>query len=242
MNLIIDQGNTRAKIAIFKDQELCEMSELDCLDVKSLKEFIGSRVIKNCILSSVKTVGSDLCAYLKTSFFNFVHLNYKTPMPLRLGYATPETLGCDRIAAAAGASDAKAACPVIVIDAGTAITYDFMNAEGVFEGGDIAPGIHLRLKSLNEFTDRLPLIDKTGEVPLVGYNTETAIRSGVINGICYEIEGFIATIKATHPMVLVFLTGGDAIYLAEKIKYPIFVDKNLVLKGLNRILNYNVEQ
>lgn len=242
MNLIIDQGNTKAKIAIFNNQELYKLTELNALTVKSLEQFVGNLEIENCILSSVKILPTQMSEYLQSRFRIYIRLDYQTPMPLTLGYRTPATLGCDRIAAIAGAGAEYPGKPVIVIDAGTAVTYDFMNSDGVFEGGNIAPGLHMRLKSLHQFTDRLPNVDPLGDAPLTGYDTHTAIRSGVINGICYEIEGFVAIIRATHPSVLVFLTGGDSIFLAEKIKYPIFVDKNLVLKGLNRILNYNVEQ
>ena len=243
MNLVIDQGNTKAKIAIFDDRnELVVFEEVNHLTeeiICSLKERYG---IHQCILSTVKALPDSLISFLQQSFHPFVNLLPGVLLPVEIGYKTPQTLGCDRIAAVVGAAEQINNEAVIVVDAGTAITYDFMDEERVFVGGNIAPGIHLRMRALNEFTGKLPYVTPDGELPLLGESTETAIRSGVVNGICFEIEGFIAKIKAEHPSVLVFLTGGDAIFLAEKLKYPIFVDKKLVLKGLNRILNYNVEK
>lgn len=242
MNLVIDQGNTKAKVALFDNGELIWEDEVPELTIDYIVLLQKQYAIHHCILSTVKPLSAVLTTYLQGAFSRFIELGADTLLPVEIGYRTPHTLGADRIAAIVGASEQIKNEAVIVVDAGTAITYDFLNSNGVFEGGNIAPGIHLRLRALHEFTGKLPLIDKEGDSPRTGYSTETAIRSGVVNGVCFEIEGFIAKIKATHPSVLVFLTGGDSNFLAEKLKYPIFVDKKLVLKGLNRILNYNVEQ
>ena len=123
-----------------------------------------------------------------------------------------------------------------MIDAGSAITYDIVDNKGNFLGGNIAPGIKMRLRSLHEFTDRLPMVVKDGDIPFIGYDTETAIRSGVITGICHEIEGYIRASREKFGEVFVFLTGGDGISLKNNIKSSIFADKFLVAKGLNRIL------
>ena len=141
-----------------------------------------------------------------------------------------------------GAFYEKPDCNILIIDAGTAITYDLLLKQGVFTGGNIAPGIRMRLKALNHFTGKLPLVEKIGDFPLMGTDTETAIRAGVIQGVLFEMDGYIRELKAIYPDLLVFLTGGDAFLLAEKLKTPIFVDKNIVLKGLNRILYYNAEK
>lgn len=242
MNLVIDQGNTKAKIAVFNQEQLIDFSETGLPTEEEIAALKERHHIQQCILSTVKALPESFLLFLARTFDKFVRLDSSTQLPFRVGYKTPHTLGMDRIAAIAGAWVQAEGKPVIVVDAGTAVTYDFMNEDGVYEGGNIAPGIHLRLRALHEFTGKLPLVDPLGDLPFVGYSTETAIRSGVVNGICMEIEGFIAKIKATHPAVLVFLTGGDANFLAEKLKYPIFVDKKLVVKGLNRILNYNVEE
>ncbi|MEG2946363.1 MAG: type III pantothenate kinase, partial [Bacteroidales bacterium] len=199
MNLVIDQGNTKAKVAIFNREQLImteEVVELTFSRIDSLKKQYG---IHHCILSTVKPLATQLLEYLQHSFGLFLHLNADTLLPVKIGYKTPQTLGADRVAAVVGAAEQIGREAVIVIDAGTAITYDFMDETGVFEGGNIAPGIHLRMRALRDFTGKLPYVNPEGDTPLIGYSTETAIRSGVINGICFEIEGFIAKIKATHP-------------------------------------------
>ncbi|MEG1586877.1 MAG: type III pantothenate kinase, partial [Bacteroidales bacterium] len=204
MNLVIDQGNTKAKAAFFEGETLVAFNETEVLTTSLINEWKTQYDIHHCILSAVKPLPASVLSFLSASFDLFVDLTSHTPLPFRIGYKTPHTLGCDRVAAIAGAFEQTGSQAVIVIDAGTAITYDFMNENGVFEGGNIAPGIHLRLRALHEFTGKLPEVAPCGDLPLVGYSTETAIRSGVVNGICFEIEGFIAKIKATHPSVLVF--------------------------------------
>ena len=162
-------------------------------------------------------------------------------LPIKIGYATPETLGLDRIAAVVGA---VMQCPdkaVLIVDAGTCVTYDLLTADGTFAGGNIAPGIRLRLRAMHEHTGKLPLIDDAGETPEIGFSTETAMRAGAVLGVAYEIEGYIARLNKVYPDLFVFLTGGDALKLAAKIKSRIFVDENLVLTGLNRILQENAK-
>ncbi|MDR2860026.1 MAG: type III pantothenate kinase, partial [Mediterranea sp.] len=126
-----------------------------------------------------------------------------------------------------------------VIDAGTAITYEFIDAKGQYHGGNISPGMQMRFKALHHYTERLPLIQSDGDAPPVGVSTETAIRSGVLKGIEYEMMGYITKFRDKYPDLLVFLTGGDAFSFDTRVKSIIFADKFLVLKGLNRILNYN---
>ena len=181
-----------------------------------------------------------------------IRFDKSTPLPLEVNYRTPGTLGSDRIAAAVGAwgeapgrnrlaaaVGAASEAPgqnLLVIDAGSAITIDFVGKDGKYNGGNIAPGIKMRLRALHEYTSRLPMVDKEGDTPTIGYDTETAIRSGVLNGICHEIEGYINEFKQKYCDVLVFLTGGDEKPLKNRIKNCIFADKYLVAKGLNRIL------
>ena len=165
-----------------------------------------------------------------------VRFSSSTPLPLEIGYRTPGTLGSDRIAAAVGAWNEAPGRNLLIIDAGTAITVDFVGKDGKYNGGNIAPGIKMRLRALHEYTSRLPMVDKEGDTPAIGYDTETAIRSGVINGICHEIEGYINEFKQKYCDLLVFLTGGDEKPLKNRIKNCIFADKYLVAKGLNRIL------
>ena len=166
-------------------------------------------------------------------------LTASTPVPIKNDYSSPSTLGMDRLAAAVGAWSIEPGHDMLVIDAGTAITYDFVSASGVYKGGNIAPGKDLRFKSLHEHTGALPLVEDNGVVPMLGNDTETAIRSGVLNGIRYEMEGYIEKMGCLFPSLLVFLTGGDAESFDIKAKRRIFALPNLVLRGLVRIVEYN---
>ena len=203
-----------------------------------VQEFVTSYGIESIIISSVIDIPANERDIIDRSCPKVVWFNSNTPIPLNIDYKTPHTLGSDRLAAAIGAMYEAPAKNLLIIDAGTAITVDFVDAERNFKGGNISPGIKMRLRALHEFTGRLPLIEKEGPVPSLGYDTETAIRSGVINGICQEIDGYINKIKEIFPDVLIFLTGGDEKTLINNIKSRIFADRFLVAKGLNHILEY----
>ena len=153
-------------------------------------------------------------------------------------YDNPKQIGSDRIVNAVAAYD-KYGGPLIVVDTGTATTFCAINAKGEYLGGNISPGINMRLKALHKFTDKLPLVAPDGEIPAWGNTTETAIRAGVVNGIALEIEGYIRQAKERYPSLVVFLTGGDGFVFDTNKRNDILTDKFLVLKGLNRILNYN---
>lgn len=199
--------------------------------------------VHSVIYSSVGEEKADRIKadFLKTLVNNVLVFGSDTPIPIKIGYKTPQTLGRDRIAGVVGATVQAPGCTVAVIDAGTAITYDLLD-NNTFRGGNISPGIRVRLNSLHDYTSRLPLVSSEGDCPQIGYDTETAIRAGVIWGVVYEIEQYMDCWKAIYPDILFFLTGGDAFLLSTKLKRAIFADKNLVLKGLNRILCYNVEK
>ena len=145
----------------------------------------------------------------------------------------------DRLAAVVGANYLSPGRNLLVVDAGTALTYEFIDAEGNYWGGNISPGIYTRFKTLNACCDKLPLIERKGETPEFGFDTETAIRAGVIRGIEFEIIGYITLLQKKYPDLLVFLTGGDKFSFDTNLKSIIFADRFLVLKGLNRILSYN---
>ena len=145
----------------------------------------------------------------------------------------------DRLAAVVAANWLKPGHDVLVIDAGTCVTYDFIDADGAYHGGNISPGMRMRFKALNIFTDKLPKVSAKGEVPMYGQSTETAIRAGVIRGMEFEMSGYITHLQKNYPGLLVFLTGGDEFSFDTKLKSIIFADRFLVLKGLNRILSYN---
>ena len=239
MNLIIDIGNSGAKIAIFNEGEIvetfhCSNHSLDCLST------LQSRYpIQKGMLSSVVSLNDTIRQQLNEMPFPVIELNHQTPIPITNLYETPQTLGMDRLAAVVAAHYLKPGHDILVIDAGTCITYDFLDKAGNYHGGSISPGMNMRFKALHEYTDKLPEISPQGANPLYGKTTETAIRSGVIHGIEYEISGYIEQQQKKYPELLVFLTGGDDFSFETKLKSIIFADRFLVLKGLNRILEYN---
>lgn len=239
VNLIIDIGNTYTKLALFKGDQLIELRREKTSLPKALQNLIKEYPISKGILATVVTPDGLTDSFIQSLPFPLLTLDWHTKMPIRIAYSTPSTLGSDRIAAVVGARAEHPGKNLLIIDAGTAITYDFLSADGVFHGGNIAPGKQMRFQALHDFTQRLPLINEKGKAPVTGTDTETAIRGGVMRGIAYEIKGYIADYKEKYPDLLVFLTGGDAKLFEDTLKNCIFADYFLVLKGLNRILNYN---
>ncbi len=237
MNLIIDIGNTKTKIALFLNNALVNSESVSFGDVLNN---LPQEDDPNVIISSVKNLDSDFINSIKKKYKNVILLDNKTKIPLANKYSTPETLGFDRIAAAVGASYLKPNSNLLIIDAGTALTIDFVNDKNEYLGGNISPGIEMRFKALNKFTEKLPLIEKSTDLNLIGNSTETAIRNGVINGIIYEIEGTIKKFEEDFTKINTFLTGGDTFFFDKLFKNNIFADSNLVLIGLNRILEYNI--
>ena len=247
MKLIIDYGNTLVKIALFHKSSVITIKSFKSMSVEQLKQILEeieyknehTLSIKNAIVSSVINYPDAVKSYLKQQF-NLLELKTHTPLPIKIRYKTPETLGNDRIALAVAGSQLYPEKDILVIDAGTCITYDFVNKNKEYFGGGISPGIHMRFKSLNTFTDNLPLVNPTDSIELIGNSTTESILSGVMNGIYSEIDGIIDRYKIDFPGVEIILTGGDIIYFDKKLKNNIFANSNLVLKGLNMILDYNV--
>lgn len=241
MNIIIDIGNSFTKVALFQDGALQKVKQIENLDQFVLKDFCsGHPNIEKAILSSVKHVDSDLLPYLTENFSFFIHLTRRTQLPVTNLYATPETLGNDRIAAVVGASNIFPEKNVLVVDAGTALTFDLITHDKQYLGGNISPGLKMRFKSLHHFTGSLPLCSEKDEFGLVSDSTESAIVSGVQLGMILEIDGYIDQLKKRYKELQVVLTGGDSIFFDKKLKSSIFVNQNLVLIGLNNILEFNV--
>ena len=216
----------------FNNLSLNELEEL-------MKGFPGT---ERAILSSVAKVPAPVYDYLSNSFSTFLELNFRTVLPIVNGYRTPETLGLDRLAAAVGARTFFPGEDLLVIDAGTALTFDLIEQNGVFLGGNISPGMRTRFRSLNEFTRNLPLVEEADLWPLIGETTEEAIRAGVLNGMVLEIDGMIDLLRKKYPRIQPVLTGGDAGFFERRLKNHIFVKFEITLIGLNRILEYNVEK
>ncbi len=241
MNLAIDIGNTVIKLAIFSNNEIIfkkSFSDLNLQDIKSILEKYPK--LNKAILSTVSKVKKDIIDFCADFFDFFIELNSGLKFPFTINYKTPETLGNDRIAAIAGANNIYPFNNILVIDIGTAVTYDFITNKNEYIGGNISPGINLRYKSLHEFTNRLPLLTISNEsVPLLGSSTDSAISAGVENGLLYELESYINIYEKKYKDVKIVLTGGDSSLFEKKIKNTIFVHPNLVLMGLNKILEYN---
>lgn len=239
MNLIIDVGNTVAKIAVFDDKNIVEVVYDSNLTLERLLAVSSKYPCEKGIIATVVELSEQAMAQLESLSVPLLWLNSEILLPVENLYETPHTLGDDRIAAVVGANGEFPDKDLLVIDAGTCITYEFIDSKGCYHGGNISPGMQMRFKALHQFTGKLPLVAAKGRTLLMGKDTETAIRSGVFKGIEYEISGYIMTMKYKYPELLVFLTGGDDFSFDTNLKNIIFADKFLVLKGLNRILNYN---
>ena len=242
MNLIIDIGNTRVKAAVFENDSLLELL---VFDVKELLEkidfFLLKYAIHKGILSSVKVLPEKLLSSLKEKV-SFLILDSQTKVPFVNLYTTKSTLGVDRMALVAFASVNYKNKNVLILDAGTCITYDFINSKNEYLGGAISPGIEMRYKSLNKYTSKLPLLEKKEINFLIGNSTENSMHSGVIKGVVAEIASIIDEYEKENPHLTVLLTGGDTYFLAKQLKSSIFANPNFVLEGLNTILIYNKEE
>ncbi|MDR1455854.1 MAG: type III pantothenate kinase [Tannerella sp.] len=242
MNLIIEQGNTAIKVAVYDRKELLTSAVYGKFGMSELLPIFEQYSLENGILSSVATPDSAWVEALKTRLPYFLVLDSRAKLPVEVRYLTPETLGNDRVAVAVGANFLQPDKDLLIIDAGTAITYEIVEASGAYVGGNISPGMTTRFRALHRFTEKLPLVGEQEHIPWMGTSTETAIQAGVVNGIVYEMDGYIHEARKKYPDVFVFLTGGHSFYFERRLKNSIFAAINLVLVGLNRILEYNVEK
>jgi type III pantothenate kinase len=240
--LCIDQGNSSTKIGIFVNDTLVEVKNYKSFGSNEIIQISSSYNIIATIISSVTINNNKISSLLKEYIPEVIVLSHETGIPIKNLYRNPESLGKDRLAAVVGANYLKPNTDLLVIDAGTAITYDFINKVSEYLGGNIAPGIDLRLRSLHEFTEKLPLVVADVNSPFLGIDTHTAISSGVLQGISFEINGYIDNLKIKYPELSVFLTGGSIFYFDRTLKNTIFAEKNLVLIGLYRILQFNVNK
>lgn len=236
MNLAVDYGNSSAKVAIFDQQQLVEKKTFTVAD--DLQAFLQNSPAENFIISSV-TMDAETVAGWSNAKNKFV-LSHALPLPIKILYATPTTLGVDRIAGSCGAIQLFPGRNTLVIDAGTCITYDFTDSSGQYYGGSISPGLKMRFQAVHTFTARLPLVTPAGNPDLVGNSTETSIQSGVVNGAVAELDGIIARYKGKYPDLQVILCGGDGPFFENMLKASIFASPDLVLIGLNRVLIHNV--
>lgn len=238
MNLVIDCGNTSAKVGIFDNHKLVEKHTF-AASGQQLEQFLRDRQEHHVIISTV-SIDAELIAGWAKQVKHKLIFNPALPTPIRNLYATPLTLGVDRLAGACGAFFLFPGTDCLVIDAGTCIKLEFVDSSGNYQGGSIGPGIKMRFDALHTFTARLPLVTATGHAELTGNSTESCIQSGVINGIIEELNGMIKRYQEKYPHLKVILCGGDAGFFENQLKASIFASPELVLIGLNSILIYNV--
>jgi len=242
MNLIIDVGNTRIKAAVFENDKLIELVVLEEVELVKKVDFLMSKYpIRAGILSSVKVFSEELLNDIKKRMSVLV-LSSSTKVPFINLYKTPTTLGVDRIALVANAVKKFPNQNVLIIDAGTCLTFDMVNSEKEYFGGAISLGVEMRYRSLNKFTSKLPFLEKDMPKNFIGSTTDENIHSGVINGVLNEVKGVISQYEKENRLLTIVLTGGDTYFLAKQLKSSIFANPNFVLEGLNTILIHNKEE
>ena len=229
------------KMAVFDDDRIVAFVQKENDEPSGIRELIEQYRPDKGIMSSVIDGNEKMIGALGSMLSYFLWFDETVLVPVSIEYETISMLGKDRIAAVAGAAYLQSGRDVLVIDAGTAITYELLEASGVYKGGNISPGLTTRFRSLNRFAKHLPLVKEQADVPFIGTNTESAIRAGVVNGIVFEIDGYIDALKTNYGDIYVYLTGGHSFYFEKRLKNRIFAAPNLVLIGLNRILEYNAK-
>ena len=239
MNLVIDIGNTRIKAAVFDGKKLIACHIIRSFKESSFTALINRYAIRAVIFSSVVKEEKILGA---SEFLQVFYLNHNTALPIVNDYATPATLGTDRLANACGAALLFKNKNCLTLDAGTCLKFDLITADAHYKGGAISPGLNMRYKALHDYTGRLPLVKQTDNVALTGNTTQTSIASGVQNGIIAEAEYLIAEYKKLYKGLKVVVTGGDMTFFADRLKTHIFAAPDLTLVGLNSILNYNLSR
>lgn len=242
MNLIIDVGNTRVKIAIFDESQLIikKVIKHDELQIPLLEQLGVDYNLKRCIFTDSGIIDKVVIDYLIEHFWA-IHCDATTPIPLENRYATPTTLGKDRLAGAVAANYLFPKENCLFIDCGTCTTYNFVDAKNTFWGGSISPGIEMRLKAMQYFTAKLPLVARGNTLDLIGNDTTTALQTGAQIGAIGEMNGFIEAYIQRFGEIRTLLTGGDAAYFANRLKNEASINENLTLIGLNVILNFNFD-
>lgn len=236
--LCFDFGNTRLKCGVFEGDQLIESVTLDDDKESTINELINRFAPEKSLLSSVVNHNPAIETVL-ASATKFHKLDHHSKIPVTTPVGKPETIGADRLAMVVAAATMYPAHNNLVIGLGTAITYNFVNKKKEFIGGGISPGVDMRLKSLQAFTAKLPLVEKDWNFPLMGYDTRTNILSGVILGMAKELDGMIELYEEKYGNLNVLLTGGDSSYFAYHLKKKIFADLNLIFKGLYAISELN---
>jgi type III pantothenate kinase len=239
--LCIDIGNSLYKIAVFKSSRLIHFEQGTTLHLTAIKKIFYQYAIDQSILCQVKTIKESIKEYLK-KHCQYLEMSAELTVPVKIRYLTPLTLGKDRLAAVCGAARLYSGYPVLVIGIGTCITYDILTANREYLGGNISPGLDMRLIAMHHYTARLPLAEKNLEVKFIGDNTIHALQSGALWGIQCELQGMISAYSKKYHKLKVVLGGGGADFYKNRLKKPIFAHPNLVILGLKEILSLNVQK
>ena len=248
MNVTVDVGNTFSKVGVFSGSVLVALKVLKTETLKQeLELYSGYPLVISTVGKPVENLSLN-----PSAFSPFISLTAETPLPVLINYSTPQTLGSDRIAAVCGAVTLAPGVPCLVLDTGTCLTYEWITADGSYEGGAIAPGLQMRLSAMNTFTSRLPLIkvselpDNLADISLIGKDTYSCLLSGAVNGMLEEIRSIIRMYTHKFQNLQVFICGGDALKIGKALKETgtpgkVIIEEQLVLIGLNRILSFNVK-
>ena len=240
-NLIVDEGNTLCKVAVLdKSDVLCEWSD-NAFDMAKAAEIIKRFSIDKAIVASTRGGAEKICEQLRSKVAKVLHFTPQTEVPITIEYASRQSLGADRIAAAVGVICEMGINDALIVDMGSAITYDIVE-NGVFKGGNISLGVAMRFRALHEFTASLPLCEKVEPNGGFGSSTNEAIEQGVMQGVLHEIEGYAERVLAENDKKSIIFCGGDAESFVNRIKSAIFAPRKLMFTGLNRILEYNVSK
>lgn len=242
MNLIVDIGNTLVKLAVTDGGRIVAQRCVERLHPSMLGELLGGRRAARAVVCSTRGDAEEVMATVGSHADYLLEFTPQTRVPIVSAYRTPETLGRDRLAAAVGATVLYPGRNVLIVDFGTAVTFDLVTADNTFRGGCISPGMNTRFRALHDYTAKLPLCGPTESGELQGLTTEAAVRLGVMNSLTFEIEGYMARMEKKFDDLCVIFTGGDAKYFAKRIKNTIFANCNLVFCGLDRILEYNASE
>ena len=240
LNLVIDLGNSSLKVALFDKNLMISKFIYTNQSLNIISDLFKNNFIDNSLISNVSTIDKNILDFLKINS-NLIYINESTDLPFINLYKTKNTLGHDRIALVSAAAIDFPDQNILIIDAGTCITYDFKNSKNEYLGGGISPGIQMRFKSLNSQTSKLPLSTINLDYKLIGDDTNSSINSGVVYGVISEINGIINQYQERFKNIKIILTGGDSNFLLKKIKNTIFADQNFLLKGLNYLLENNIK-
>lgn len=237
MHLAVDIGNSRIKWARFEGQNVLESGMLPETDLKALVGLLNYHEKDDTSISSVVKLSDEVLDACKKH--EVLLIDHSTSFPIENDYQTPKTLGIDRICSAIGAKSLFPADPVLVIDIGTCVKYEFIAKNNVYEGGNISPGLQMRYSALNNYTSKLPALKPEKTVGPIGKSTEQALRLGVQQGMLFEIQAMISTMETLHPGMKTVGTGGDLPFFVNDLKTHIFADLLLVLRGINEIYLHN---